>query len=80
VPVYPIRIVEDPMTRAIKFYNHDGDLFYTLNPAPGYDPFAYAKERMASLYSARSSLANRTYWERLLDPARVQITAPTHCP
>lgn len=75
VPVYPIRIVEDPMTREVKFYNHDGDLFYTLNPAPGYDPFAYAKERMSSLYSARSSLANRTYWERLLDPARVQITA-----
>lgn len=75
VPVYPVTIAENPVTRAVEFYNLEGQLIHTLSPATGYDPFAYLKDKMPALYTARAHPDTRAYWERMLDPARVQITA-----
>ncbi len=74
VPVYPIRIEEDPNTRALKFYNYDGQLIYTLAAASGYDPYAYLKDRMPGLYANNANIAGRNYWQSIYDPARVQIS------
>lgn len=73
VPDYPLTIAEDPKTRALKFYNLDGKEFFTLDASADYDPFAYLKSRMPWLYAAQANPANRSYWEGLFDPARIQI-------
>ncbi len=80
VSVYPITIIEDAKTRALKFYNFDGKDFFTLDAAAEYDPFAYLKERRPGLYSANANPANRNYWQGIFDPARVQITVSLIAP
>ncbi len=80
VSVYPITIVEDAKTRALKFYNFDGKEFFTLDAATEYDPFAYLKESKPGLYTVNANPANRSYWQGIFDPARVQITVSLIAP
>ncbi len=75
VPVYPVTILEDPNTRETVFLNADGKELYALPPAPGYDPYAYLRSLMPSLYSGRYTSDEVFGWRKLYDPSRVRIEA-----
>ncbi len=73
VPVFPVTVVEDPKTRETVFYNADGKEIYALPPTPGYDPYAYLKDRWPWLYSGKASWQAVMYWQSIFDPARIQL-------
>lgn len=75
VPVYPVTILEDPTTRETVFLNADGEEVYALSPAQGYDPYAYLKAFKPGLYLGKYSSDEVYYWQKIYDPARVQIRA-----
>lgn len=75
VPVYPVTMLEDPTTRETVFLNVDGEEVYALSPAPGYDPYGYLKAFRPSLYSGKVTSDEVYHWQKLYDPARVQIRA-----
>ncbi len=75
VPVFPVTIIEDPATRETVFFNGEDKEIYALPPAPGYDPFAHLKSIKPGLYSGKYSSDEVYSWQKLYDPARVQIRA-----
>lgn len=75
VPVFPVTILEDPTTRETVFLNADGEEVYALSPAPGYDPYGYLKAIRPGLYSGKFTSDEVYHWQKLYDPARVQIRA-----
>lgn len=75
VPVFPVTILEDPATRETVFFNGEDKEIYALPAAPGYDPFAYLKAIKPGLYSGKYSSDEVYSWQKLYDPARVQIRA-----
>lgn len=75
VPVYSVTILEDPKTRETVFLNGNDEEVYALPAAPGYDPYAYLKSIKSALYSGKYSSDEVYHWQRLYDPARVQIRA-----
>ncbi len=74
VPVYPVTILEDPISRETVFLNVDGKKIYSLPPVTGYDPFVYLKWLMPGLYSGAYSPDEVYLWQKLYDPARVQVS------
>jgi hypothetical protein len=80
VAVYPVTILEDPITRETVFLNADGEEIYALPAATGYDPYAYLKSIMPLLYSGKYSSDDVYNWQKLYDPARVQIRAKLIAP
>ena len=72
VPVATVTILEDPSTRETVFVNADGKKIYALPPVTGYDPYAYLKWLMPSLYSGGYSTDEVYLWQKFYDPARVQ--------
>lgn len=75
VPVYPVTILEDAITRETVFLNADGKKFYALPPAPDYNPHAYLQTLMPLLHSGRYTSDEIYNWQKLYDPSRVQIKA-----
>jgi hypothetical protein len=75
VPVFPVTILEDPTTRETVFFNGEDMEIYALPPAPSYDPFAYLKAIKPGLFSGKYSGDEVYSWQKLYDPARVQIRA-----
>ncbi len=73
VKVYPVTLVEDPTTRAARFYNAKGREFYTLPPPPDYDPFAWLFQNHPELYVADADPALRMAQEAIWDPARIRV-------
>lgn len=75
VPVYPVTVLEDPTTRETVFLNAEDKEIFALPAAPGYDPYGYLKAIMSGLYSGAYSSYEVYNWQKLYDPARVQIRA-----
>ncbi len=73
VPVYPVRLAEDPATRRLLFLSASGAVVHSLDPAPGYDPYADLKALRPWLYGGGWPLDRVREQERLHDPARVQM-------
>ena len=73
-PVYFVRVVEDPKTREVVFYNADGDEIYALPPPKDYDPFWFAESRFPGLLSGRYDVETTDYLLQMYDPARIQMT------
>ena len=73
VPVYPIVIFEDPITRYVYFANRDWKIIYAIPPIIGYNPYAYLADMFPWLYAGKVSKEKIEYLQRLYDPARVQI-------
>ena len=73
VPVYPIVIFEDPVTRYVYFANRDWKIIYAIPPIIGYNPYAWLADMFPWLYTGKISKEKIEYLQRLYDPARVQI-------
>ncbi len=74
VPVYPVTILEDPLSRETVFLNADGKAIYKLAPITGYDPFSYLKWLVPALYSGAYSSDEVYFWQKLYDPSRVHVS------
>ncbi|MBU0676754.1 MAG: thrombospondin type 3 repeat-containing protein, partial [Verrucomicrobia bacterium] len=73
VPIYPVTIGEDPITRNVVFLNAKNEIIYSLAPPKNYDPYEYAKY----LYPLLEMGVYPDWWVEwqlaLWDPARIQI-------
>lgn len=73
VPVYPVRIIEDPISRYVVFFNADGKEVYSIPPAKDYNPFAYVESLYPSLFLNSSDSKEAETLRSLADPAHIQI-------
>lgn len=71
-PVYLLVVAEDPATREIVFANADGKEVYAAKPEPGYDPWAYLRERYPDMDDGAYPAKTVEYLMQCYDPARVQ--------
>jgi len=71
-PVYPLRAIEDPKTRAQHLFDCRGQWICSLPPPFGYDPHAPLKAAFPQLGIASSSTGRRAY-EALFDPSRIEL-------
>lgn len=74
LPVYLVRVAEDPKTRDIVFYNADGDEIYALPPPKDYDPYWFVKSWFPGVLSGRYDAETTDYLLQMYDPARIQMT------
>ncbi|MFH0907348.1 MAG: LamG-like jellyroll fold domain-containing protein [bacterium] len=74
VPVFPITIGVDSVTRQTVFYNVKGKAIFALAPVPGYDPLAYVKQKMPGLYSGAYSPDDVKFWEGVYSMCRLYIS------
>lgn len=74
VPVYPVAIVEDPVSHALTFYNLAKNPFFVSPADASYDPFSFLKERWPWLYAGNTDPRIRSLWENFYNPARVVVT------
>lgn len=75
VPVYPVTIIEDSTTRETVFLNAEDQEIFALPAATGYDPYAFLNAIIPGLFSGKYSSDEVYHWQKLYDPARVQIRA-----
>ncbi|MBU1692377.1 MAG: thrombospondin type 3 repeat-containing protein [Verrucomicrobia bacterium] len=73
VPVFPVTILEDAVTRETVFLNGEGKKIWSLPSIPNYDPYAYVKCLYPGLYTGMYSKDWVSYVESLYDPARIEI-------
>jgi len=73
VPVYGIVVYEDPISRETVFVTESGKEIYSIPPVPGYDPFAFVKDKYSWLYAEGASYDQRAFWQEVFDPARIQL-------
>jgi len=71
VAVYPVTVFEDAKTRQYVFLNALGQEFYSMGPAPGYDPRWILLARIPDFYSQGHTAEQIAAMEWLYDPARV---------
>jgi len=73
VPVYPVTVFEDEVTREVVFFNAEGHEMFALPPPEPYDPYAFAKDKFPKLFTDAYSEQARQRILRQYDPARMQF-------
>ena len=73
VPVYPVILAEDFLSRDTLFLNAEGEEVYALPAVEDYDPYADLKWMHPEVLSEYASSAWLAWMESLYDPARIEI-------
>ncbi|MDZ4197651.1 MAG: hypothetical protein U1E27_00020, partial [Kiritimatiellia bacterium] len=72
-PVYPLRVVEDPKTRAQHLFDSQGDWLFSLDAPFGYDPYAPLKTAFPDGYFRPDTTDRLQAYPTLFDPSRVEL-------
>jgi len=75
VPVYPVTIIEDPISRDVVFFNADGKEIYSIPPTKDYNPFAYVESAYPGVFLSSFDSKTAEELRSFYDPARIQIQA-----
>lgn len=73
VTVYPVFVMENPVTRARQFFNADSELIASLPPPPGYDPLWMLKAEYPGVTPLELAGDYFQWFARVADPSHLVI-------